>query len=320
MNRSCIRPRLAVLALALVMPWALARAGELYATDFAEFPLGDDKLVGTGGWLGTNKGEGVHGVDDSAIPRLGKAAFLGFNPPSTNYVTVYRPLEAQKVPPVGAIVEFTTTLAVADSSNGGFDRFLITVYNTEDDFLAAVLLDNTLVDFGIWASDGDFDTDTSVAYETDVLFDLRVVIDLARNKWSAYMDGGVVFKDWTFTASTVRRDLGGIAAEWEIVNTRRPGDNWLLFDNWKIASAEALPPAAIPAQWASYERFGKDFVLRWNLPANQAYQVEYSLDLKSWLSDLPGSKIPASGAPREITFTDVAPSTPRRFYRLNAAK
>ena len=60
-------------------PRPLAAAeSTLYSTDFDAYsPTGDDTLVGQGGWLGTNEGEGLHGVDSiDGTGLLGQSAYL----------------------------------------------------------------------------------------------------------------------------------------------------------------------------------------------------------------------------------------------------
>lgn len=133
-----------------------AFASELYSTDFSDFPVGEDQLVGYDGWEGTNIGQGVHGIDAEAIAGIGQSAYLGAAPPSlgTEAVSVFRPLASPVTSE--AVVEFQTVFGIAASTQGGEDifTFTFTFYNADDDYLAAIQFDTALLDYGIWQDDG----------------------------------------------------------------------------------------------------------------------------------------------------------------------
>ena len=70
-----------ILAAALLLPRLSGAERVLYATDFEDFPTGEDKLSGFQGWIGTDQGAGLHGIDDGAADGLGNTAFIGANTP-----------------------------------------------------------------------------------------------------------------------------------------------------------------------------------------------------------------------------------------------
>ena len=217
-----------------------ALAVDIYETDFESFSVGSDQLVGTDGWVGTNANEGVHGIDEGLIEGLGKTAFLGFNPPTTDFVSVAHPVAFDPLGQGLPTVEFFAFIGVADSTNGLYDRFYISFYNGDDDLLAAIALDNTPADFGVLRYDGSELIHTGELFVNDAVQALFVSIDFSKNTWSAKLDGLPLFTNETFNATGSGLLLGSIAAEWEVVAPGDPGNNWMLFDEWTVTAKSAV--------------------------------------------------------------------------------
>ena len=59
--------------------------------------------------------------------------------------------------------------------------------------------------------------------------------------------------------------------------------------------------------------------LLWQAHPGSAYLVAYSADLRTWLSDLPNTNLPAPASQQSFQFTDAIIS-PRRFYRVRQTK
>lgn len=294
-------------------------ASELYSTDFSDFPVGEDQLVGHDGWEGTNIGQGVHGIDAEAIAGIGQSAYLGAIPPTlgTEAVSVFRPLASPVTSE--AVVEFQTVFGIATSTQSGEDIFTFTFYNADDDYLAAIQFDTTLLDYGIWQDDGSEAVHTGESFEMDVLYLLTVTIDLPANRWSADLDGLPIFTDADFTRSDVDKTLGSVAAEWILVDVNNPGDNWLLFDDWSLEQVNAsspMPPFAI----SSIARLpAGEIQITWEpVEGTAAYRVQHSEDGILWRSDLPGAdRIPGTDSETSMSFVDETVSNRSvRFYRV----
>ena len=158
--------------LALIGCTAASFAAEtiLYSTDFSDFGIGDDLLVGTDGWLGTNQDEGIHGTIEGAFTDGNVAGTLGFGIPEFtegNFIaSIWRPIN---VDPIAndSLIRFSTDTAIIDSDNQLYDSFLFSVVNQDADVLGSIIFDNTVESFGIWRYDGVTDGfyDTEVSYE-----------------------------------------------------------------------------------------------------------------------------------------------------------
>lgn len=306
---------------AVALLTALSEAGTLYSTKFEEFPVGDNKWSGTGGWLASSTNSGAQGITQDPVRDLplGKAAFLGYAKPNSASLTVYRPINHNPATSGSSRIDFDTLLGVQDSTTTRRDRFYISFYNMSGEFLGAVVFDNTTGK--VLSDDGVTVRDTGVEFVRGdqilgvaALQILRVGIDLNLNQWEGTLDGIPLFKQ-QFTATQKARTLGPIAAEWEIAagSPGQAGDNWLLVADWLVAS---IPPG--PFTVKSFDRSDSGGrMLSWPVHSGFDYQVEYSEDLKTWKSDLPGSRFAANTAQGTLSFTDPSPTlSVRRYYRV----
>jgi hypothetical protein len=306
--------------LCVLLSLGALRGGTLYSTDFEEFPAGDGEWAGNEGWLSNAASSAAQGIIQDPVDDLplGRAGFLGFAKPPSNFVSVFRPVDHDPVATEASRVQFESLLGLQDSTNGIRDRFHVSVFNISGDFLAALTFDNT--SGKILSDDGTTVRDTGVAFQRgDPLLSvaalqiLRISIDFEDNVWSATLDGIPLFEQ-TFTTTDLPRTLGSFALEWEVASgdPASAGNNWMLVADWLVAS--------IPDGRFAVNSFGRpasgSATLAWPGHPGFDYQVEYSSDLEVWNDDLPGSAFPAFTREEEISFTDTSASTPGRFYRV----
>ncbi|MCE2863784.1 MAG: S8 family serine peptidase, partial [Opitutaceae bacterium] len=216
----------------------LDTARELYATHFNLFPAGVDKLVGFDGWTGTvdpgssGVGEGASGARFAWIGRTAAA--------TRERVVLQRSIQYD---PVGAgtpVIVFSADIALTPSTNGRKDAFEFAVRNSAGDALGAVRLD--LADLSVSRDDRvALPAKASVALATGESRRLTAVIDFGRNRWSATLGADQLWSEQLLTGRTgVALDLGDIAVAWRIATPGSPGDNVLVFDNYRVAVAEPL--------------------------------------------------------------------------------
>lgn len=290
-------------------------AQTLYETDFSNFNVGEDQLAGTDGWMGTNIGEGVHGIDNEIVAGIGNSAFLGFNPPTTDLVSIYRPNDPDLLASTGtSTIEFNVVFGISDSFNDNYDRFYFSIYDPMGDYLAALVFDNTTEDFGIWVDDGAEQTYTGELFFTDVTYELTIIANFSENSWSAYLDAIPIFIDQSLTIITDTPAFGDVSVEWEIADSGNPGDNWILLDDWTI-EAITTPATSDPIS-ETISHSSESVTITWQGSAGVAYQIEYSPDLQQWNDDLPDSLISAGTASGTLSFTDRPGNEPGRYYRV----
>lgn len=297
----------------------------LYQTDFADFPPGDGQLVGHDGWSSTHPEEQVHGVIESFLGQENQAATLGLFIPVTDddIISVFRPITYDPVESETPAIEFSSTVSIVDSiETEFFDSFYISVFNTNDDLLGSVVFDNTEENFGIWRSNGLEFFDTGVSFEHEVLYQLQIRINFAKNTWTATLDGMELFTDSQFSSSDAHRDLGDFSAEWEIADVLNPGDNWMMFDDWTVnAITTDLPVDPSPQSFLVTKitrRPNGSTAISWAAEPDARYQVLSSANLDQWESDLPNSLVTTSAADTEASFIDrTARSASIRYYRVH---
>jgi hypothetical protein len=313
----------AILILALVVgTWALgsgvARAGILYQTDFEEFTAGSNQWAGAFGWVGNNTDLGVHGIDQDVIVGggLGRTAFIGFNQPASTLVSVSKPINYDPGPGDLPIIEVETIIGIQDSIvKPNRDSFLVSILNSDGDFLAGVHFANHPTSYGVWREDGVGLSDTGVLFFRGELHLLHLRIDLQANLWSADLDGIPLFENATFTATPLPANFGELAYEW-MLNGSSPtsyGDNWMLVADTIV---RAVGDDSQPLEFSSFFCETSGATLTWGAGNGFDYQVEYSNDLSTWFKDMPGSEFPGITSSQTLMFNDPSASGGRRYYRV----
>lgn len=268
-------------------------------------------LVGQAGWIGD--GSGDNGVVNQYILGQGQQALVGgYSPlPANDSLIVWRPIDFNPSAAGYPIVKFSVLMNIADSLNNQWDTFRWSVYNIQGVRLFSLDFDNypQYLDVG-YRLDGTNTTKfTSVKYVNNSNYTLNVTMNFASNRWSATLNNALITTNQLITTTNAQLTLGDVDAVWLIFNTNAPGDNYLLFDNYRI-TAETIP--VTPAQlqflgrttegWALLRVFG-DNGSRWALDA--------TTNFVNWTA-LKTNQI--SGTSYDHV-DNTAASASRRFYR-----
>ena len=197
-------------------------------------------LGGQAGWL--NSWDNGNGIVNDFFPGKGQQAYLGYNPPISsnqygNYV--WYPLNLTNFI-ANQPIQFSTTMAIEDSSNGYYDWFYWNVYDTAGNQSLSLAFGNTSMT--IWSVSGTNDwVLTPLTFTNGIQYQLVIQLDYAQNKWSATLGGLVLATNQPIGSPGQLRDLWTIAAGWDYTDQAHPGDNYLLFDDYKVVSL-AMPP------------------------------------------------------------------------------
>lgn len=267
-------------------------------------------LSGQKGW--TNAGAGGNGIVSNYIAGLGQQAYIGFYAPASGYssLAVWKPLNFDSSN--ASLVRFSVEMSVIDSSTTNRDQFYWSVYNRSGDRLFAILFDNA--DLSIWHElDNGFLYDTGWGFtngaSTNGVYTLDISMNFPSNRWTALLNGTKIVTNQPITTKSAALNLGDIDAEWWLTITNKPGDNYLLFDNYTV-TADALP-AVIPSLDPPLAVGGDQRLVRVNGRNNVQYAVEASTNLVVWTSLK--TNIATAGF---FDYLDTgAIGLPRRFYR-----
>ncbi len=292
----------------------------IYQTDFSDFNAGQDQLAGREGWEGSHVGQGLHGIDEDIYVGQDHSAYLGGTPTDnqTDLVRVYHSFH-EAVPQQAEIkrLQFQVLFGIVESLIGGYDTFSFVFYSETNEFLAALHFDTTEFDYGIWTDDGEEATYTGEVFLTDYLHLLTVEIDPQNNQWQADLDGIPIFETIAFTSQSANSPapVGKIAAEWRISDPSDPGDNWLLFDDWRVTGTLETPGPPVPDLTTIQKLADGSIELRWNAVPQGQYRVYTSEDGLDW-TPIDPLILTTDDSPQAFYTASPPSAISRRLYRV----
>lgn len=272
----------------------------------------DADLTGQNGW----QGDGADGILVDFFEGLGQQAYIGFSvPPGDTNATfsVFRPVNFSPVAAGQALVKFSVRMQIVDSSstNGPFDDFRWSVYNTNATRLFSLDFDNDTWLISYLLDDGTGFVSTEKGFDTAGFYDLLIEMNFARNLWTARLNDELIVNAQPISAAGNPLHLGDISAVWVLRDPSFPGDNYLLFDNYRI-TAEAAPAIAPTLEFLGISSGGSYQARVYGEPG-LVYRIEASNDLREW-EPLLTFTAPSGGS---LDFEDPAASKfSRRFYRV----
>jgi PKD repeat protein len=217
--------------------------GGIYETDFEYFSKGFNTLDGFDGWTSSegDANSGTSGIFEAEEGNL--AAWIGYNPTNRTQVSVYRNVD---VPAAVGVVEFSVDLWIQDSTSNNHDNFRFEVWNRNGEYLGCIEFDNQTL--SIYRGNGADLSNTGIEFQNGVPYALSATINLEQQIWTAYLNDQLLFKDQPITQTQSVVDLGSIDAVWQIRQQGNPGDNFMGFDNYRIATSKLVPVITSPGQ------------------------------------------------------------------------
>ncbi|MCI0534988.1 MAG: hypothetical protein L0Z50_07155 [Verrucomicrobiales bacterium] len=284
----------------------------LYQTNF-EFSEGFDpgfSLVGQGGWVGSDTGG--NGLVAGFFEDHNQHAFLGFTLPlvkDTAFLNVWKPISF--IPSATqSTVQFSVRMQIVPSTDGHFDDFRWSFYNTAAERLFTIDFDTTALQISYSLDKPTDFTSTGLGFDTLGFYDLEVWMDFTRNLWSATVNDVVIVNSKPITATGAVLTLGDINAVWAVRQPGTPGNNYMVFDDYSISvtNDSSIPPRV--------EQLGigtnRAFILRVFGEEGLNYAVEATADGLQW-ETVRTFKAPTGGV---FDFEDAdALRTPIRFFR-----
>lgn len=274
---------------AIAMALALAQFGQaapstvLYSTGF-EASEGFDRqftLAQQQGWV--SEGTGGNGLLLDAFEGMGQQAYVGFHPPTdtNDFTSVWKPLTVNPLPSGQKVVRFSVTMQIVQSTAGGDDAFRWSVYSAGGIRLFSLDFDAATTNIDYILSDGQFRS-TGFTFDFQGTYDLVIWMNFQNNHWTALLNDIVIVNSETIAPNAADLTLGDVDAVWLITNMQGIGNNYMLFDNYRI-SAEAL--ASIPSV---LEPIGvdaqKNFEFLIHGEKGFRYSVEVTSDFNEWFS------------------------------------
>jgi hypothetical protein len=271
----------------------------------------DFDLAGQGGWM--VEGTGGNGLVDDYFEGFGQQAYIGFVQPAQGSATsVWRPVNFTPVPTGSSIVHFSVKMQVVPSEQGGDDDFRWSVYNRDGRRLFGISFETATQEIWFQNEDLTFHS-TGWSFDFEGVYDLHIWMDFARNSWTALLNDVVLLNAQPITTVTgTARNLGDVDAVWFVNNLNNPGDNFMVFDDYRITSEnlKAIPPI-LETIGMNSEGYFQFYVFG---QPNVPYDIEVTEDFQNWF---PVSDDPYVDADGNFVFEDnFAPLYTKGFYRL----
>ena len=197
-------------------------------------------LVGQAGWLGD--GSGGNGILNNSIMGQGQQAYIGFSAPDAggDQLVAWHPLNFSPLTAGLPIVKFSVIMNIVDSTNGEWDNFRWSVYNAQVDRLFSLDFNNYYTNVNYLLDGTNTLAATGISFAPGSNYTLLVTMNFTSNRWSATLNNALLATNQPITTTGVALNLGDIDAVWLVYDTNAPGDNFMLFDNYRV-TAEALP-------------------------------------------------------------------------------
>ena len=263
-----------------------ARAGEpvvIYDTGF-EFSEGyrtEFTLTGQNSWIGS--GTGGNGIVTNFFDGGGQQAYIGAFAPTEEeeFFNVWRPVDLAPIDPALPMITFSVRMQIEDSiPPAPRDDFRWSVYNTAGARLFTLDFDTSSLEISYYLDDGDGFVSTGYAFETGGPYDLVVAMNFLRNRWSAWLNETSIAAGLPITTTGAALNLGDVDAVWAIRDPALPGDNFMVFDDYRITADEA--PAFRPYLEVLGFIPNRGFTIRLHGEPDQSYAIDASTDLDLW--------------------------------------
>ena len=295
---------------------AIGQARTVYHTGFEakqDFEM-EFTLIGQGGWEG--EGTGGNGLVENNFEGMGQQAYLGYWPAEEadeTFTGLWLPV--RDIEPEETRITVTMLLMFVDSTNGQRDDFRWTLFNDNVQRLVTLDFDNATRNIN-YALDDDIFLPTGYSFDHEALYDLKFVIDFAANTWAVSVGDQAIVNDKKLTTTGARLAFGDLGPSWVYRNPETPGNNYLMFDDYRITAetSDSAPKAPPSLAWAGWADDGRA-MLRLGGDATTDYTVEVSDDLKNWT---PLQTAKPGDTWKEVADAD-APDHEQRFYRARTA-
>ena len=271
-------------------------------------------LIDQDGWLG--EGNGGNGLMDNYFEDMGQQAYIGYWPPeeaTEPFTSLWRPVDG--IGPEETRITVTMLMMIVDSTNDRRDDFRWTLYNDNVHRLITLDFDNETRNIN-YALDDDIFLPTGYSFEHEALYDLKFVMDFAANTWTVSVGDEVLLNAKKLTTTGARLGFGDLGPNWIYRKPENPGNNYMVFDDYRITveTSDPAPKAPPTLAWTGWADNGRA-MLQLGGDATTDYTVEVSDDLKTW-TPLQTAKLGDTW--KEVADAD-APDHEQRFYRARTA-
>jgi hypothetical protein len=273
--------------------------------------------AGQNGWV--SFGYAGNGILADPVPGFtGQYAYIGFVAPPNlaDPFNIWRPIDLVPRNTNLPVVVFTVSFQIFGSTTNApyDDDFRWSVYTAESLRLFSLDFDlqTHLVEYAL--DDGKGFVFTGFNFSDESPYDLEISMDFARNLWTARVNGALIVNALPLTTKNAKLDLGDVDAVWAINTPGHPGDNYMIFDDYKIIaqSSPEIPPSVSPAGFL----LDGSFSIRVLGEPGITYAVDATSDFVQWSEVGRGAAQAPGGA--VVIVDHAAAAQGARFYRARS--
>jgi hypothetical protein len=295
---------------------SFAASTTIYSTGFEEAEGYDSRftLAGQQGWR--VEGTGGNGLfsETNGFPGGGQQAYVGAFSPNPNaeesLLTVWQPINLVSIPAHTPIVKFSVQMEIVDSTNGLYDCFRWSVFNTNVDRLFTLDFDNSDLSINYRLDGTNAFIFTGQTFSSNVRYQLLITMDFSRNRWSATLNDTLLLTNQLIsTTPSTPLNLGDVDAVWFYRDAAAPGNNLMVFDNYQIKREGVSGPQPELIN-LGHVPHGAHLLRLWGEDGRR-YAIEATVDFRNWTA------LRTNTADNgEFDFADTtAAGFPSRFYR-----
>ncbi len=285
----------------------------LFETGFEAFEGYHTNLnvAGQNQWVSI--GDGGNGLLAEAEGFAGQVAYVGFVGGTNDVLNLFRPVGLSPAGNSLPLIRFSVALEIFDSTTNApqFDDFRWSAYNSLEQRLFTLEFDNERLKIDYGLDDDQGLKDSGYAFRSGEIYDLTIDLDFARNLWTAAIGNLVVVNAKPITTKGAKLDLNEIDAVWSLRKSGFPGDNFMIFDDYRIVATPLLdiPPTVEPVGLLQ----NGAFIVRILGEPGVSYSVESTSDFQNWALVGTGVAPSPSGV---LEFQDLATQgLSAKFYR-----
>ena len=271
-------------------------------------------LAGQNSWF--KYGSGGNGIVSNFFAGQKQQAYVGFSPPESGDDSLYvlRPINFNPISAGLPIVKFSVQMRIVDSSltNTNYDYFRWSVYNIQSNRLFSIEFDNyeLYVNYELSGPNDLVLTDVPFFHTNDYL--LTITMNFASNRWSATLGNALIATNQPISTTGAQLSLGDIDAVWLVYDPDAPGDNYMVFDNYRITAETLTVPPVPSAQMQFLGRTTQGWALLRTSGANGTrWSVDATTNFVNWTAQVTNTI--SSGYFDHVDMT--ASPFSRRFYR-----
>jgi hypothetical protein len=295
-------------------PSGLAATTNVFFTNFDTNYSTALDLAGQNSWF--KYGSGGNGIVSNFFAGQKQQAYVGFTPPEPGDDSLYvlRPINFNPISAGLPIVKFSVQMRIVDSSltNTNYDYFRWSVYNLQSNRLFSIEFDNyeLYVNYELSGTNELVLTDVPFFHTNDYL--LTITMNFASNRWSATLGNVLIATNQAISTTGAQLSLGDIDAVWLVYDPESPGDNYMVFDNYRITAEPLTVPPVPPAQMQFLGRTTQGWALLRTSSANGTrWSVDATTNFVNWTAQVTNTV--SSGYFDHVDMT--ASPFSRRFYR-----